>query len=462
MLDTVKDILVDLTGQSPLFENDYEEAVQKLFDSSGLGYSQLNELLLLLGYDRIEKPFFQCLLDKTAFYQGGAFTTPAMLRSGVDQFRTFAVLRFGNIRFAFKYLSVLDEEGLDLELSLLDPVELESFSKRHDPVIPIDPIPGEQTYLLGYLVERELKDRLAKNASDLEAKNLLEKRAKVVAVGERNHEAYLASDHMDVYVATSMRERHEYQAISQIVNEVFSDQSLVGLKIRWFDPTQASCVDRIDKGLAEGLMLKRAICTLYLAQESDTLGKDSELACTLAQGKPVIAYVPEITKESQDHCIDALIAIIRKGRPDADEHAIVLDQMRVFCPEAAWNDNEVKTWVANPMAMDLAAAKQKLGDRIREHYDKRARTLKESHPLGIQVHLETGVANGVLVARTTTQCALLIRQVLTNTLDFKLCPKEINGNRYLLLMEAVTGSIFRVATGDRFLANVFWNYYLPK
>ena len=51
------------------------------------------------------------------------------------------------------------------------------------------------------------------------------------------------------------------------------------------------CEDRIDKGLSEALMLKRAKCTLFLAQESDTLGKDSELASTLAQGKPVIAYV---------------------------------------------------------------------------------------------------------------------------------------------------------------------------
>jgi hypothetical protein len=50
-------------------------------------------------------------------------------------------------------------------------------------------------------------------------------------------------------------------------------------------PTQAYCSDRIDKGIAEALMLKRAQCTIYLAQESDTLGKDSELASTLAQGK---------------------------------------------------------------------------------------------------------------------------------------------------------------------------------
>lgn len=39
-------------------------------------------------------------------------------------------------------------------------------------------------------------------------------------------------------------------------------------------------------------MLKRARCTIYMAQETDTFGKDSELATTLAQGKPVIVFCP--------------------------------------------------------------------------------------------------------------------------------------------------------------------------
>ena len=69
------------------------------------------------------------------------------------------------------------------------------------------------------------------------------------------------------------------------------------LKLRYFDPTQSLCENRIDKGLVEGLMLKRASCTIYMAQEIDTMGKDSELAATLAQRKPVIAYVPYIDIE---------------------------------------------------------------------------------------------------------------------------------------------------------------------
>ena len=46
-------------------------------------------------------------------------------------------------------------------------------------------------------------------------------------------------------------------------------------------------------------MLKRACCTVYSVQDTDTLGKDSELASTLAQGKPVIAYVPDMDADKR-------------------------------------------------------------------------------------------------------------------------------------------------------------------
>lgn len=201
---------------------------------------------------------------------------------------------------------------------------------------------------------------------------------------------------------------------------------------------------------------------MYLAQESDTFGKDSELASTLAQGKPVIAYIPRVSKKRQQAYVEELLEMLAEGSPESDERELVLGQLRVFSPEAAWTDTEVKKWVAKPQALDLGAAKRKLGEAIRAHYDKRADTLKESHPLGIQVNLETGVANGVLVARTTAECADLIRRILTRTLEFQICDKMVGDSRYLLLREKSTGSVFRVVTGDRFLTNAFWNFYLAK
>jgi hypothetical protein len=461
MPDSICSILADLTGQDAPPEKQFEAQAVELFSRTGLGYSHLNELLLLLGYDRVTPSFFQYLVDGSTEYQSGAaLKSIDEFRDGVDRFRRLAILNFGNVKFGFKYLS--DPKTDRHELAGTTQVDPEEFKSRHEPLLPVDPIPGGQTYYLGYLIKRELDDRIRRDPSDQEAKQQLQDRERIVGKGRRNYQAYLASNHMDVYVATSMRERHEYQIVSRVVQEVFQQPALLDLKLRWFDPTQAYCDDRIDKGLAEGLMLKRAACTLYLAQESDTLGKDSELASTLAQGKIVIAYIPKVSKEDQEAHVEELLEMVAKGVPEPDERKLVLGQLRVFAPERAWTDTEVKQWVAKPQAMDLGAAKRKLGEAIRAHYDKRADTLKESHPLGIQVHLATGVANGVLVARTTAACADLIRRILTGTLEFRICEKMVGHSRYLLLREKSTDSVFRVVTGDRFLTNAFWNFYLAK
>ena len=88
-------------------------------------------------------------------------------------------------------------------------------------------------------------------------------------------------------------------------------------------------------------------------------------------------------------------------------------------------------------------------------YDRRAGTLAKSHPLGIQVNLATGVANGVLVVRTIPQCEELLRRVVTNALEFELTETE----SMWYLRERISGCVYRVVTKDRKLTNCFWNFY---
>lgn len=253
-----------------------------------------------------------------------------------------------------------------------------------------------------------------------------------------------------------MRERHEYLFVAELTRQIFRDEKLSAIKPRWFDPTQSYCHDRIDKGLSEALMLKRAKCTIYFAQETDTLGKDSELASTLAQGKPVIAFVPS----PGPGYVDELIAKLKELYPDKSERLLILEQLRIFEPAAAWNDPEVRRWLEGDEGFELQPAKERLSTGLANHYDRRARMLKEDHPLGIQVNLTTGVANGVLVVRTVEDCAELIRRVLMRQLEFDLETRTIEGRDYVLLRERVSASIFRVATGDAMLTNAFWNFYL--
>src|SRR5262249_35321176 len=160
------------TGQEPPFTADIEKAVAELMDKSGLGHSQLNELLLALGYDRVSKAFFDYLTESSS--KGGekpvAFKSLASLRVAVDTFRRWAILRWGNIKYAFKYLSKLGANALAAELEYLEENDPKDYKARHDPLVEIDQIPGAETYYLGYLVLRRIKDQLAKDPNDAAAK----------------------------------------------------------------------------------------------------------------------------------------------------------------------------------------------------------------------------------------------------------------------------------------------------
>ena len=89
-------------------------------------------------------------------------------------------------------------------------------------------------------------------------------------------------------------------------------------------------------------------------------------------------------------------------------------------------------------------------------YDSRATTLKRRHPLGIQVNLATGVANGVMVVRNVADCAALLRRVLTDTMEFNL----VEDATMWYLRERISGSDFRVVTKNAKINNCFWNFYL--
>ena len=425
------------------------------FPKSGLGYSQLNELLLLLGYDRVTHSFFQFLVDGTLEYRSGCgLESIEDLEVGVERARKLSLLFFGNVKFGFKKLA-RDADQLSHYSEGTQPLDPEIFKQRHDPIHPVDPIPADETYYLGYIVQKELDKKLKDNPSDAAVLSERDRLSGVRDRGIRNQRAYLVSDHLDVYVATSMRQRHEYIEVSEFADAVFKSERLKDLKLRWFDPTQAYCSDRIDKGLAEALMLKRAQCTLYLAQESDTLGKDSELASTLAQGKPVIAYVPSPTREDVSNFVIRLSDLYSKP-----EGSVILERIQTLSANLAWNDPQVRRWLDAPDKMDRDAGLELLVKTTQEHYEKRAETLMESHPLGIQVNLDTGVANGVLVVRTVTDCAELIYRFLTQTLQFRIERKSIENVEYQLLRETVSNSVFRVMTGDAMLTNSFWNFYL--
>jgi hypothetical protein len=324
----------------------------------------------------------------------------------------------------------------------------------------------------------------------------------------KNLARYLAADHMDVYVATSMRSHADYVSVNRLVSQLFAHAKLRPLKLRYFNPTQSWVEDRIAKGLVEALMLRRAEVTLYMAQKVDTFGKDSEASVALGQGKPVIVYAPKfLLEDGTDTEVlfrkprSELMALLEPGERDdiddaVDDHAIIsrvlesklLRSSRGALEDLArrhWADfdlrgeaerinaltreetvklrEEYRRWIDAAVAQDAADVDF---DSLRPHIvsvfvstgvraEERARLFREIHPLALQIILSTGVLNGIVVARTVEQCAEVLSSLLENSLLLHLQKDEHNYR----LIETSTSSTIRVISRHRLLRHAFQLHY---
>jgi hypothetical protein len=126
------------------------------------------------------------------------------------------------------------------------------------------------------------------------------------------------------------------------------------------------------------------------------------------------------------------------------------------------------------LAFDLDARefKERYADEFRKtcmiiaiaeshNFEKRAQLLRGQHPLSMQVDIATGIANGVLVARSASECADLLYSLLTNRLELEIIEqKEDDCAGYTVLREGISKCPFRVVTNNERLTNSFWNLFL--
>jgi hypothetical protein len=468
-----------------------ERLLKRLLNkTTSFNYQQINEVLLLLNQDRVSEGFFEFFfnadINKVIAFEE--------LKEGIKNFRGFAMLKYGNFRFAYKNWKGFGNRR-DLDDLLVpftkDSAKLESlFKKRPHSILEIEKIQKDKTWLLGYIsrnkVEKDIK-RAKKEGNEKrkqELERVGEERDKFVNIAQNNTDIYLTWDYMDVYIATSMREKWEFEDCFDFVDNLFKSNELKNLKLRYFDPTQSLTANRIDKGLIEGLMIKRAACTMYLAQETETLGKDSELAATLAQGKPVIAFIPKVAKKHFKSYpllfFWKRFMLLKIGGYLEDPDLQRLLAKKLECSSGKVNSEltEVVGFLEGYVAMQTyhlyedEKQREFLQDKKETHskmyniyevcenyyMDKKEKDLREIHPLGIQMAFESGVANGVLVVRTIGDCAKLFYDILTNSTQFDIEHKE----KVTMLVERTSKCPFRVVTDSAKLENSFWNFYLQK
>ena len=136
--------------------------------------------------------------------------------------------------------------------------------------------------------------------------SLLEKIRRVAQDFTRARKAALSNTAMylsmvgdlDVYIATSMRNRADFRLMADFCDSVFSNDQLHALKLRYFDPTLSAAEHHEDKGIIECLMVKCAKALILNAGSRDSYGKDAEAAMALSMGKPVIIYADEDFRSS--------------------------------------------------------------------------------------------------------------------------------------------------------------------
>jgi hypothetical protein len=462
--------------------------------NSKISYQQLNELLLLMNQDRIGSDFFKFCFKQDMINLDD-------LKNGITKFRGFAILCYGNLRFAFRELAQMEEVDLKKALSPFceDPSDREkSFSSRPPIMLNINNVNRSMISFIGELsgrkinkeiefLEKELRSAEKKQDSAkflrlLNVKKKLDQtKARIVKVQEQaleNTDVYLTWDYVDVYIATSMRHKWEYEETYDFIHEVFKDANLQNLNIRYFDPTQSKCSNSRDKGLVEGLMLRRSLCAIYMAQEGDTMGKDCELAASLAQSKPVIVYVPRYDPKqyskkiagypldffrrrlqildaeetlSEAACEKALRKCDKRFEDLIDKFLEELDDYRSKEP---YSVSEVENKFKRQFK-DFSKICEIVSIAECYNFEQRAKLLKGLHPLCMQVDLRSGVANGVLVVRNPKDCATLLQRLLTNRMKFTIKHEE----GFTVLKEDISECVFRAVTDYEKLTNSFWNLF---
>lgn len=527
--------------------------------SASQAHDHFNTLLTFYGERAVTEAFYQKFLGH------GSFASVEQFAQAVHAFQKTAIRIYGSFRKAFKTLSICDPAALEAELAPLQPLDEKTFTRRRG-FDTIQPIARERLDDLGYIsaervrsqnrersqlnrklielavwveqdadgsiqkfpakklhriqtllrafdselkIEENLFDKVDPDALRREAARLAPEDSELVRIaetqerGQQNLAAYLTEAYMDVYIATSMRERADFISVNTFVETVFHDPLIAPLHLRYFNPTLSWIADRVAKGLVEALMLKRARLTIYMAQKSDTFGKDSEASVALGQGKPVIVYVPRLFQTggvNSEALFQTPEATLRRRmhdfglEPDEDLDKqglfskVLTAQLQALAPDnlaavilAHWADfdlygelkdvekdlkHRINTYLDTLTQMRPDDALPPPPEGVREvlidklaacalFFEKRALTFKEVHPLALQVILSSGVLNGIIVVRSADSCIKMLYELLTNTIETELLHEE---NNYRLI-EKHTSSTLRVISKNKLLTNAFWTQY---
>jgi len=293
-------------------------------------------------------------------------------------------------------------------------------------------------------------------------------------LGRKNTYAYLSTSEIDIYFATSMRNALDFVSNARFVENVIGILKNQGINLSYFDPTQSYLDDRIQKGLIESIMIKRAKIVVYNAQEKETFGKDAEAGIGLASQKHVIIYVPRLLPISEElkEFYNILDTVGYEKEPLGKKLGecsylseeqyfkfIAQETEKVEAIERLLSESgklkeifnkikveELKGELAakgyDPTDPEIAPKIQVYSFEKMLKFESRALLFKDLHPLSFQISPVDGIARGVFVTRTPDETAELIRGLLLKTLEYEIIGDDEAYTNHLLI-DKITRSPIR-------------------
>lgn len=244
-----------------------------------------------------------------SFFSAKRFDTDQMMgRGNIFAFAKIAVDdRYLISEIACKaYSSKEPNDSLPIEQMLV-----ESYKRRGGGKIKVASLFDNDSYIakedphgqmMLQFVAEEFMEEVVENEDDIRnhVKKIVPRFKKAHDAAVENTRLFLSIvNELDVYVATSMRKREDFRYMAADCKYIFGQQGLKRFNLRYFDPTMSAAEGHEDKGLIECLMVKCAKTILYFAGDSDSFGKDAEIAMGMSLGKPVIILCPDTERGKQ-------------------------------------------------------------------------------------------------------------------------------------------------------------------
>lgn len=411
----------------------FDEIINSIVSSDGslkLDRDKFNRLMLQSGKRMVSHEFYVYFFPDVK--------TIEAFEAAVDRFRAKAMWLFGNFKYAFRILAAGDRDEFTRHIEKTHSVDPETYADR-EPFLEIQSIAVEDLYLLGYLSREELKDLdFAFEAIETLANKPDSVVSSLEAIGSANQKKI--ADLLSKHGLTFPAEGHE-GLNAHSLNE-FRDKLAKLVETSKLRTEKATETGKKNTQRYLGLPYLDVYVATSMRYEMDF--------------KEQHAFIREVfehpdVKPLKLRYFDPTLSFVDDPVTKGLIECLMLRRARVTIYNAGKEDTFGKD---SELASTLAQGKSVIVF-VPPNLDKRAKMFKIDHPLGLQIDVRTGVAHGLIVVRSTDECAQMLRKVILNQLELEILHE--GGN--FKLREKQTGSILRVVTDDPYLTHAFWTYF---